>query len=70
MLKKRLSDEQIDTELRQANGRRTFVAHACAMLPYQLPTHLWLKQGISMMPPHVMLHGGALMKLLEPARGH
>lgn len=53
-----------------ADDRRTIVAHSYFVRPDQLPTYRQLNLGISMMPPHMMLYGDQLMKLLGPERAN
>lgn len=52
----------------KGDDRRTVVAHSYFVRPDQLPTYRKLDLGISMMPPHMMLYGDSLVKLLGPAR--
>lgn len=52
----------------KADDRRTVIAHSYFVRPDQLQTYRKLNLGISMMPPHMMLYGDALMKLLGPER--
>lgn len=52
----------------KADDRRTVVAHSYFVRQDQLPSYQKLKLGISMMPPHMMLYGDEMMKLLGPVR--
>ena len=52
----------------KADDRRTVIAHSYFVRPDQLQTYRKLNLGISMMTPHTMLYGDALMKLLGPER--
>ena len=60
--------EKAIAETGKADDRRTVIAHSYFVRPDQLQTYARLKLGISMMPPHMMLYGDALMKLLGPER--
>ena len=50
------------------DDRRTIIAHCYFVRSDQLQTCRELNLGISMMPPHMMLYGDELMKLLGPER--
>lgn len=52
----------------KADDRRTLIAHSYFVRPDQLAIYGKLNLGISMMPPHMMLYGDELMKLLGPER--
>lgn len=52
----------------KTDDRRTIIAHSYFVRQDQLQTYRQLKLGISMMPPHMMLYGDSLMKLLGPER--
>lgn len=52
----------------KGDDRRSLIAHSYFVRPDQLATYKKLDLGISMMPPHLMLYGDQLMKLLGPDR--
>lgn len=52
----------------KADDRRTSIAHSYFVRQDQLQTYKKLNLGISMMPPHMMLYGDSMMKLLGPER--
>ena len=52
----------------KSDDRRTSIAHSYFVRPDQLETYKKYNIGASMMPPHMMLYGDLLMKLLGPER--
>jgi len=52
----------------KADDRRNLIAHSYFVRQDQLPIYKKFNLGISMMPPHMMLYGDQLMKLLGPER--
>ena len=52
----------------KADDRRSLIAHSYFVRQDQLPIYKKLNLGISMMPPHLMLYGDQMMKLLGPER--
>lgn len=52
----------------RADDRRTIIAHSYFVRPDQLQAYRRLKLGISMMPPHMMLYGDDMVKLVGPER--
>lgn len=52
----------------KTDDRRTVIAHSYFVRPDQLATYKTFHIGASMMPPHLMLYGDQMMKLLGPER--
>lgn len=52
----------------KSGDRRTVIAHSYFVRPDQLETYRKHHIAASMMPPHMMVYGDLLMKLLGPAR--
>ena len=50
------------------SDRRNLIAHSYYVRPDQLAAYKELDLGISMMPPHLMVYGEQMVKLLGPAR--
>ena len=60
--------EKAITATGKTDGRRDLIAHSYFVRQDQLATYKKLNLGISMMPPHLMLYGDQMMKLLGPQR--
>lgn len=52
----------------KTDDRRTVIAHSYFVRPDQLETYKKHQIGAAMMPPHMMVYGDQLMKLLGPER--
>jgi predicted amidohydrolase YtcJ len=52
----------------KADDRRSLIAHSYFVRQDQLPLYRKMNLGISMMPPHLMLYGDEMVKLLGPER--